>query len=116
MEDLGTKVEEIIKNLKEYADIQYQIMTLKLGNMVSSVIAKILATFIYALFFFMFIMFISVTAGFYLSNILGSMTKGFLAVAGFYFIIGIILVIFRNKLVIGPIKNNIIKQMFKDEK
>jgi|SRR6185437_764685 len=116
MEDIGTKLEEVVKNLKEYADIQYQLTVLKAGNIISSVTAKILAAFVFALFLFMFTMFISVTAGLYMANLLGSLTKGFLVVAAFYFIVGLILFVFRNKLIIGPIRNGLIKQIFKDEK
>lgn len=116
MEDIGGKLEEVVKNLKEYADIQYQLAVLKAGKIISSVAAKILAAFIFAMFFFMFTVFISVTAGFYLSHLTGSFTKGFLWVAGFYFGVGFILFIFRDKLLIGPIKNGLIKQIFKDEK
>src|SRR5579885_1988074 len=112
MEDINAKLEELIKNLKEYVDIQYQLATLKAGNIISSITGKILAAFIIAFIFFIFVIILSVTACFYLSNILGSLTKGFLVVAGFYFVLGLVLIIFRNKLIIGPIRNNLIKQMF----
>lgn len=116
MEDISAKLEELVKNLKEYVDIQYQLTVLKAGNIISSVTAKILAAFIIAFIFFIFVIIISVTAGFYMSTVLGSMTKGFLAVAGFYFVLGLVLVLFKDKLVVGPIKNNLIKHMFQDEK
>ena len=116
MEDISTKLEELVKNLKEYVDIQYQLTLLKAGNIISSITAKILAAFVIAIIFFLFVVIISVTAGFYLSNILGSYTKGFLVVAAFYFVLGLILIIFKGKLIVGPIRNNLIKHIFHDEK
>jgi hypothetical protein len=116
MEDISAKLEELVKNLKEYADIQYQLAVLKAGNIISSVTAKIMAAFIIAFMFLLFVIIISVTAGFYLSTLMGSFTKGFLVVAGFYFAAGLIFFIFRNKLIVGPIRNTLIKHMFNDEK
>lgn len=116
MSEIGDKIEELAANIKEYVNIQYQLAVLKAANIASTIGAKIIATFILALIFFLFIIFISITAGFYLSTWVGSREEGFLIVAAFYFIAGIILFIFRDKLIIGPIRNSFIKQIFKDDK
>ena len=116
MSEIGDKIEELAANLKEYVNIQYKAAVLKAAGVASSVGAKILAAFIIAFIFFLFIIFISITAGFYLSTLMGSKEKGFLLVAAFYFVIGMLLVIFREKLIVGPIRNSVIKQIFKDDK
>jgi hypothetical protein len=115
MDDISAKLDELVKNLKEYADIQYQLAVLKAGNIISSVTAKILAAFIIAFIFLLFVIIISVTAGFYLSTLMGSLTKGFLLLAGIYFVVGLVLLIFRNKLIVGPIRNILIKHIYADE-
>lgn len=116
MSEIGDKIEELTANLKEYVNIRYQEAILKVSGIISTVAAKIVAIFIIALVFLLFVIFISVTGGFYFSALLGSREKGFLLLAGIYFIVGLILAIFREKLIVGPIRNNLIKQIFKDDK
>jgi hypothetical protein len=115
MSEIGDKLEELTANIKEYVNIQYKLATLKAGGMASTIGAKIVAIFILALIFFLFLIFISITVGLYISTLVGSREKGFLILSAIYFVKGIILFVFREKLLIGPIRNSFIKQIFKDD-
>lgn len=114
--DIGDTIEELTSNIKDYVNTQYQLAVLKAGNIASTVGARIIGAFILVSFLFLFVIFLSITAGFYLTSVTGSRETGFLIVALFYFLVGLVLLIFRQKLVIGPIRNNLIKQIFRDDK
>ncbi len=116
MSEIGDKIEDLTSNVKDYVNTQYQLAILKAGNIVSTIGARIVGTFILVAIFSFFVIFISTSAGFYLSKVTGSREMGFLIVALFYLVVGLVLLIFRKKLVIGPIRNNFIKQIFKDDK
>lgn len=116
MAELGNKIDELTDNIKEYINIQYQLALLKVTDMASSMSAKILAASIIVMVFFLFLIFISIVAGFWFSTLTGSRETGFLIVGGFYLIVGFILVIFNRKLLIEPIKNSLIKHIFNNDK
>jgi hypothetical protein len=116
MSEVGDKIEDLTSSLKEYVNIQYQAAVLKAAGKVSTIVSRILAALIIVLIMFLFVIFISVTAGFYLSALTGSRETGFLILAGIYLLVGLILMLFREKLIVNPIRNNLIKQIFKDDK
>lgn len=107
-----TKIEEFASDLKEYASIQYELTLLKAIDKTSTVSAKIWSIYILAMVFFLVIAFVGAAGGYALSKVTGSVASGLLIVAGIYFVIGLILVMFRNSALVSPIRNSIIKQLF----
>jgi hypothetical protein len=114
MED-PSKIENLAKNVKEFINIQVEIVKLNAINKLSILVAKIAFVFTIALLSLLFIIFGSMALGYYLSTLTGSIYTGFLSVTGFYLIIGIILFSGRKGLIINPIRNLLIKQILSDE-
>lgn len=114
MLDIANKIEEITTNLKQYVDLQYQSVVLKVSGKTSTIGARLIVFAMVCSVFFLFVLFFSMTIGFYLATLMGSREKGFLVVAGFYLVLGIILFIFRESLM-KPLRNSLIKQIFKEE-
>ena len=113
--DAKTKIEELSGNVKEYVNVQVKLINLKVVDKVSSVAANITFAIIIFLFAFLLLIFGSIALGFYLASVTGSTSLGFLVLTGIYLIVGIILFSFREKLVINPIRNGLIRQMLRNE-
>ena len=109
------KAEELADKVKEYVNIQYELIKLNVTDKVSLFSADMALGLILALIACLVILFISLAGGFYLSYITGSRFTGFIIVGGIYLMAGIVLVIYRRKLIIDPIRNRIIRKMFSDE-
>jgi preprotein translocase subunit Sss1 len=83
----------------------------KIAKVTAVLFSSILVAFIG---FFMFLFF-SISLGFYLGELLQSNAIGFLIVGGIYFIIFLIVILFRKKLFEKYITDKVIEQLFEKE-
>lgn len=111
MADVG-KIEEITEQLKSYVDTNYELIKLKLIERITVILADLISNFFVGLVVFLFVFFMSLWACFYISARLGDNNSGFAIVAGFYFVLGLILLIVRKKTVERPLRNKIIRKIF----
>ncbi len=112
MEETSAKIEELTDNVKEYINTRIELMKLKVSAKLAVILSNAMSRIILILFLFMFIMFISITAGFWLSKLTGGYASGFLILSGIYLLLFILFFIFRKHIIIEPMKDKIIKQIF----
>lgn len=106
------KTEELTESLKRYVNTSLELIKLEVAER-SSVIGSGLASKLLAgLVGIMFIFFISLWAGFYISVQLNDSYSGFIIVAGFYFLLTLILIIGRKKILEKPIRDKMIRKLF----
>lgn len=105
------KLTNLFEDLKEYINIKFQILSLTLGEKVARVLAVISSSVAIILFLSMFIFFASFAAAFAIGNCVGGTGYGFLIVAGFYLLLGIIIFIFKSNIE-KPLINIFIKMFF----
>ena len=110
-----SKIEVLTKNIKEYINIRAEIIKLSAADKAATVLAMIMFGFIVALLALLSIIFGGQALGYYFSTLTGNIYSGFLIVTGLYLVIGFIFVSFREKLVINPIRNTIIRQLLSNE-
>ena len=108
------KIEELTNNLKKYIDIRTELMELQAADKLSIVAAETISGFTIGLFGMLFIFFMSLGFGFYISSLIGSLFTGFFIVAGFYFLIFLFVLSFRKNLMSKPLRNRIIKEIFSE--
>ncbi|MEO6883326.1 MAG: phage holin family protein [Bacteroidia bacterium] len=106
------KTEELTEGLKNYLNTNSELLKLEATQQSSIIGSVIISGLIIGLFATLFVFFISMWAGFYLSVLLNSNCKGFAIVAGFYFLLMFIMVIGRKKLIETPIRVFLIKKLF----
>lgn len=104
----------LYEQVEQYVKTSVELYKLRAINTVADLIAAIGTGIILALFFSMFLLFVSVGAAFYIGEVLGKWHYGFFAVAGFYIILGLIVYALREKHVKEKINNFVIKQIFED--
>lgn len=115
MSELFTHMEELATGARNYFKTRVEVVKLNAAAKVSSVTSNIIARIIVAVVFVFFLFFAGMAAGFALGEWFGKTYWGFLAVAGFYLLAGIIVWIAREKMIRIPIMNSIIQQLFKEE-
>ena len=108
-------VETLIDNAEDYARTTYELYKLRAVKKTSSIIAVIISSIILFLFLILFLIVISIGISVYLGEIFGTMHLGFMAVAGFYALIFILLLLARKSLLISNFTNMMINSFLKDE-
>lgn len=114
MENTGS-IDQLQESLKKYINTRYELAALKAAEKVSVVGASAVSGLLIGVMLLLFLLFISVAAGFYLGALLGSTSLGFLVLAGFYLLVGLVLLAGKKKLIIGPVRDKIIKEMFDED-
>ncbi|OFX58328.1 MAG: hypothetical protein A2066_06610 [Bacteroidetes bacterium GWB2_41_8] len=107
------KLEEITEKLKSYIQTNYELIKLQTIERSSVILAELISNILVGLVVILFVFFLSVCAGFYLSSRLGEYYLGFAIVAGFYFLCSLILIVLRKKLLERPMRDKIITEIFK---
>jgi len=91
------KIERLTEGLKKYVNTSFELNKLEFTESASDIGANLISNFIIAVTALLFLLFISIAAGFYLSFRLGNNYSGFIIVAGFYLLIVLILFLCRKK-------------------
>ncbi|HEX2682615.1 MAG TPA: phage holin family protein [Ferruginibacter sp.] len=115
MEKVFAKTEELAQHIKDYVDTRIESVKLNAAEKSSAVIANVVAGLVVATVFFLFIIFAGIALSFALGGWMGNTWAGFLVVAGFYLLIGIVTWTARGKLIRFPLMNALIKQIFSNE-
>jgi len=106
---------DLSKDLQQYVRVQSDILRLEVGNKLaigSSVLALVILV---ALLAFVFVIFLTLSAGIWLSELMGSYVQGFGIVTVVLFLILVLILIFRKQLITRPIQNAIISVAVNDD-
>lgn len=115
MQEENNPFEQLTENLKEYANTRYDIITLKITQKTANIGSQTTAILLIGIMLCLFLLFVNIAVALYLSSLLNSRYLGFFIVAGFYFMLTLIFLIGRKKLIINPLRNIIVKQILNDE-
>lgn len=111
----NSPIEDLNENLKEYLSTRYDLMVLKASEKVSVIGSIATVSVVLGIFLILFILFVSVSAGFFLSQLTGSYATGFLLLSSIFLLLFILVFMVRKKWIIEPIKNKLIRAMFDDK-
>ena len=113
MENTKNEIKTLVNEFKEYINLRTRLAELQIKNAAANLIAIMATNIGSILFLSMCFLFASLALGFYLSQLLASYTLGFLIVAGIYFLLALIILLFKSSIQ-SKISNSIIAQLFKD--
>lgn len=109
-----TKIEETVDSIKDYFNTRYELATLKAADKVAH-IASGAASFIPVVFLMVLtVLMLSVGLALYLNESMESNYAGFFVVGGAYLLVGLIVVAMRKQAVAKPLRNRIIRELFKN--
>lgn len=109
------KIEELIEKLKLYSVNTIDLIKLETVERSSALLSNLISRVIIGVIAILFAFFLSLGICFYLSELFGNNYLGFGVVAGFYLLLGIVLIIGRKKLLINPIRERIIQEMLESK-
>ena len=112
----SSKSEEFAESLKSYLNVVLALNKLEAIERTSVIGPSLITGVLLGIIGILFILFVSLGLGFYLSAQLGDSYSGFTIAAGFYFILGLVLFLGRTKLVERPLRDKIIQKILTEIK
>ncbi|CAN5144454.1 hypothetical protein BH09BAC5_BH09BAC5_28260 [soil metagenome] len=106
------KIEELTQHLSKCVRTNLELVKMEATERSSVIGAEIISSMVIASVVMLFILFSSLVAGFYLSTLFGTSYAGFAIVAGFYFILAIVLFLARKKIMRNPLRDRIIRIIY----
>jgi len=88
----------VFQKSKEYIDTRFNLAKLKLVERSSRLIASLIVDMIKTVFAIFVLFFFSLALGFYLSELLGSSSLGFLATGGIFVVLIVLISLFESRL------------------
>lgn len=107
------KIEELTASLKAYIHTNIDLIKLEATERTSVIGSSLISILIVGTVVLIFVLFLSLGVAFYLSNCFNDNFIGFSIVAGFYFVLSLLLIICRKKFIESPIRDKIIQRIFK---
>ena len=101
----------LTKSIREYGYTQYEFVRLSIIIRVSDMAAELVSSLLVVCLLFLFLLFISLGVGFYISNLMESYFLGFSIIAAFYLLIALIVLWKKETLVIPSLRNKLVKQL-----
>jgi membrane-bound ClpP family serine protease len=111
MENESSPVESLIDRIKSYVETRIDLLRLKAIDKSSSILSLVISLFIVILFGFLAFILLNVGIALLLGDLLGKSYYGFLIVAVFYLITGLVIFKFHDKWIKTPIANSMIKKL-----
>lgn len=115
MENVFVKAEELATDVKEYVNNRIAYAKLGVAEKSSKLLSQLITVAVLAIVLLFILIFGSASAAYALSAWIGQPYSGFLIVAGFYLLIGIIIWIARDRMLRIPIMNSLIRILFTEE-
>src|ERR1700740_3610709 len=104
MQEENNPFEKLTENLKEYANTRYELATLQITQKAANIGSQTIAILLVGMVVSLFLLFINIAVALYLSSLLNSRYIGCFIVAGFYFLLSLLFIMARKKLIINPIR------------
>jgi hypothetical protein len=111
MEAKTSLIEPLIERAEQYAKTSFELLKLKSLEKTADVTSMLISRLVLAIVFSLFALTLNIAIALWLGDLLTKNYYGFLLVASFYGLIGIILLFIHPKIK-ARIKNSIIIQMF----
>jgi hypothetical protein len=109
------RIEALSDDLKLYFNTNVELVKLQALDRSSTVGARIVSNLIIGVVVLLFVIFASIAAAIYLSILLEAYYLGFGIVAGFYLLVGLILLASRKQSLENPIRDAIIRNAMDNE-
>lgn len=113
MEDNTKLIESLLERTAEYGKASFELVKLKALDKISEAVSTLIPNTIVLVLIAVFMLFLNLGLAFWLGELLGRIFYGFLAVAAFYGIAGIVLHFFMHDWLKKLIGNYFIKNVLK---
>lgn len=111
MDKLATNIELLFERAQNYTESSIELLKLNAIDKIADISASLTFRLVFGLIVAMFSLFVNIGISLYIGKLLGEMYLGFLIVSGFYFVLAIVLFLFKNQLIKTPVTNLVIKKL-----
>jgi membrane-bound ClpP family serine protease len=115
LKDAKQKVEQTYQHFIAYAEARWNVIALEISDNTANIVTSALVALCLGLLGIFFLLFLSISLGLMLGDLLHSWASGFFLVAAFYAILGIVAYIYRQKLLFTPFMNHFLKILYRNQ-
>ena len=115
MEENKTPVEALLERGQAYIKTTLQLFKLKATDKGAEIISKIASGFVILILIVLLFMNLNIAVALLIGDMLGKLWLGFLVLSGFYAFTGVVVYLFRDRLIKRPVSNSIISEMLKED-
>jgi len=109
-----TKIEETVDSIKDYLNTRYELALLKASDKIAHIGSNIASVLPLMFLTVLSVLMLSVGLALYLNRVMESDFAGFFVVGGAYVLILCVLAAVRKQSIAKPMRNKIIKELFKN--
>jgi hypothetical protein len=102
----------IRKDIQEYIEVRLDLLRLHTAENISRILSSAAKTTVIGYLLLFILLFLSFAAGYFFGSLFNSNELGFLCVAGFYTLVLVIFLMFREKIIERPIIKSVMKLFF----
>jgi hypothetical protein len=102
---------ETVEYARQYIEQQLDLLRLESAQKIAKTISSLITIGVVFILILMVVLFLSIALGFYLGALFNSYTLAFLCVAGFYFLMSILIIYFKVEVITNPVLNMVIREM-----
>ena len=102
------QIQELTESIKLCASTNYDLSKYEAIERLSIVGSVFVSHILVGIVLFLFILFLSLSLGFFFSALVGTSYGGFGVIAAFYLLLGFVLLLSRKRFIEGPIRDRII--------
>ena len=110
------RTDSIIQHLNNYFETRWKLFVLNASDKASDIISSMASVILISITTMFVLLFLSVSTALWIGNNYENYSVGFLIVGLFYFLITIVLFIFRHALIKIPVINKLLNAIYNDEK
>jgi uncharacterized membrane protein YqjE len=115
MEKAFEKVESLAGSIKEYINTRIEYTKLTTAEKSATVVANLAAGLLLACVFIFFLVFTGICLSILIGQWTGHLWAGFLIIAFFYLLFGLLIWVARGRIIRLPVMNALIQQLFKND-
>ena len=104
----------LVNNVKDYAELQLQLLKLNIVEKTSQILSLLIVIIAGTILLMAAFVYFSMMFVLWMKTLTGSLTYGFLIIAGFFLLLFILFVLLRKKMIINPIIKKMSSIMFNE--
>ena len=106
------EINDIKTDVLKFVEVKLDLIRLHMAENLSRIFSNVAIIAIAGYLLFLIVMFLSFAAGYFIGSLLKSNELGFLCVAGFYFLLLILFLVYRKRIVERPVIQAVVRLFF----
>ncbi|MBO9570627.1 MAG: phage holin family protein [Chitinophagaceae bacterium] len=115
MEELKSKATDLTESISDYLNTYYKLKVITAAEKATTIGASAMAIFVVGFLGIFVLLFAGIAAAIWLGKLLDSWVLGYLAVAGIFLLIILILLALKRRIIFPMIRNSLINKLYEPQ-